>query len=661
MIAVNFTQLKVSTVVNIFTYLAGILCIVAVSGHIRFLYPLLLFVMMTFSAYLDFRKIFIPRWLLTVFSLAVIMYFMLQIDMCDLIGQIMEALFVLMGIKFLEHKQVRDFMQIYALALFVLAGLGLMTLGMAFVAYLLVFFVLLSLSLIFLTFYSQDPDLELTNRTIRTMIIKCLWIPLLAIPLSTVMFVILPRTSYPILTFLNRPDKARSGFTDNVRLGQVSDIQEDDRVLFRATMDKINDESLYWRGITLDLFDGVSWKSAGRRPYSPATARSPIGKMVSQTIYLEPYENSCLFALDKPIHIDLSRARKSDDLTFAMPRPIERRVRYTTLSTISAVIPVEKVDLKTHLQLPANLSPRIISLAKGLAVRGDKEATLKRVFENLNAGSYKYSLKNLPRSNSPLEAFLFDSPAGNCEYFASAMAVLLRVNDIPSRLVGGYRGGYYNEMGGYYLVPQKNAHVWVEAHIAGKGWVRFDPTPASAETFSAFSRQGVFLRLQMFLDTMNYYWYGIVLTYNLERQISITRTLVAELKKPSLEFPFKKGNVLRYSGFAAIGIGLIALVWLLINSARPREMILLNQFLKRLKAAGYEKERSQGLEEFLSRIDDEELRKVSLNFVREFEKIYYSDREFTTGDLKKLKHLARILDGDAKRAKDRARSLTSGR
>ncbi len=661
MIAVNFSQLKVSTVVNIFTYLTGVLCIVAVSGHIPFLYPLLLFVMMALSAYLDFRKIFIPRWILTVFSLVVIMYFLLQTDMRDLIGQIMEALFVLMGIKFLEHKQVRDFMQIYALALFVLAGLGIVTLGMAFVAYLLLFFVLLSLSLIFLTFYSQDPDLELTNRTIRTMIVKCLWIPLLAIPLSTVMFVILPRTSYPILTFLNRPDRARSGFTDNVRLGQVSDIQEDESVLFRATMDKIDDESLYWRGITLDRFDGTSWRSAGRRPYSHVTSKSPVGKTISQTIYLEPYQNSCLFALDKPVHIDLSKARKNDDLTFTMPRPIDKRVRYTTLSTLSAVIPEEKVDLKTHLQLPANLSPRIVSLAKSLAVRGNKEATLQRVFENLNAGSYKYSLKDLPRSNNPLETFLFDSPAGNCEYFASAMAVLLRVNDIPSRLVGGYRGGYYNEMGSYYLVPQKNAHVWVEVHIAGKGWVRFDPTPASAETFSAISRPGAFLRLQMFLDTINYYWYGIVLTYNLERQISITRTLMAELKRPSLEFSFPKGNALRYSLFAAIGVGSIALVWLLVVSARPREMMLLNRFLKRLKAAGYEKERSQGLEEFLSRITDEDFRKASLDFVREFEKVYYNDRKFTTGDLKKLKRLARILDGDAKGAKDKARNLTAGR
>ncbi|HNT43722.1 MAG TPA: DUF3488 domain-containing protein, partial [Syntrophorhabdaceae bacterium] len=280
--------------VDVFTYIIGVLCIVAVSGHIPFVYPLVLFGAMGLSVYLDLKKVSIPRWILTVVSVAVILYFLIRIDVQDLIGQIMEALFILMGIKYLEHREVRDFMQIYALALFVLAGLGLMTLGMAFVAYLLVFFLLLSLSFIFLTFYSQDPELELTNSTVRTMISRCLWIPLLAIPLSAAMFVILPRTSYPILSFLNRPDKARAGFTDNVRLGQVSDIQEDERIIFRATMDRVDESSLYWRGITLDHFDGTSWRNARRGVYTPAGTRGPVGAMISQTIYLEPYDNTSL-------------------------------------------------------------------------------------------------------------------------------------------------------------------------------------------------------------------------------------------------------------------------------------------------------------------------------------------------------------------------------
>jgi len=652
--------MKVRTVVDVFTYIIGVLCIVAVSGHIPFVYPLVLFGAMGLSVYLDLKKVSIPRWILTVVSVAVILYFLIRIDVQDLIGQIMEALFILMGIKYLEHREVRDFMQIYALALFVLAGLGLMTLGMAFVAYLLVFFLLLSLSFIFLTFYSQDPELELTNSTVRTMISRCLWIPLLAIPLSAAMFVILPRTSYPILSFLNRPDKARAGFTDNVRLGQVSDIQEDERIIFRATMDRVDESSLYWRGITLDHFDGTSWRNARRGVYTPAGTRGPVGAMISQTIYLEPYDNTSLFALDKPVHIELRRVRKNDDHTFTMPRFIERRIRYTALSALSNVIPEENISLKTHLQLPPDLSPRIVSLAKSLAVRGDRNATVNRILSHLASDRYGYSLKDLPVSKNPLESFLFDSPKGNCEYFASAMAVLLRVNEIPSRLVGGYQGGYYNEMGNYYIVPQKNAHVWVEAHIPGKGWVRFDPTPAGAG-LSSLSGRGALSKLRMFLDTINYYWYGIILTYNLERQISITRTIVSGLRRPSsFSFSPLMKKTAQYSALFAAAIGLILLAWFLISSAKRREMVMLDRFLKRLKTAGYEKQTSEGLEEFIRRIGDDGLRTASMEFARAFEEIYYGDRRFTADDLKRLNHLAGKID-DVAGQEDRMADLTPGR
>lgn len=639
MMALSFTQLKVRTVVNIFTYLTGMLCIIALSGHIPFIYPLLLFSAMALSVYLDLKKIYIPRWLLAVLSVMVLLYFFVQFDMHDLIGHIMEILFVLMGIKFLEHKEFRDYMQIYALALFVLAGLGLVTFGMGFVAYLLFFFVLLCLSLIFLTFYSQDPELELTNQTIRIMITKSLWIPVLAIPLSGLIFVILPRTSYPILTFLNRPDKARSGFTDNVRLGHVSDIQEDERIIFRATMEKMDESLLYWRGITLDHFDGVSWKGTKKHYFSASRGASPVGKRVNQTIYLEPYENSSLFALDMPIHIDLRSVRKYDDLTFALPSFIEKRVRYTVFSIVSDTVPGDPVSHEKYLQLPPGVSRRIVSLAKDLAVKNDAEATARRAVDHLNSDRYRYTLKGLPLTKNPLETFFFDSRSGNCEYFASAMAVLLRINNIPSRLVGGYRGGYYNEMGNYYLVPQKNAHVWVEAHVGGKGWVRFDPTPGTPEAFTPAYRQGVFLKLQLFFDTVNYYWYGIILTYNLERQLSISRSIVSGLKKPSLSFSFLRSQIVRYTGIVLAVIVLVIAAWTFARSANPREITLLNRFLKKLRSLGYPKEEFEGLEEFAARIPDENVRRASLEFVSAFENIFYADRAFMTEDVRRLKKI----------------------
>jgi hypothetical protein len=235
------------------------------------------------------------------------------------------------------------------------------------------------------------------------------------------------------------------------------------------------------------------------------------GRNVKQTIYLEPYHNSYYFGLDKPLFIAQRHIRKLADFTFTAPVYIERKIRYEVTSVISNTIYEEQIDENKYLQIPERMSQKITTLTKSLAKNKDKEKTVENLFRYLNNGQYQYSLKGLPVTKNPIDEFLFRSKFGNCEYFASALSIMLRVAGIPSRMVGGYRGGYYNEVGKYYLVPQKNAHVWVEAFLPQKGWIRLDPTPASADTF-AFPREGsLFLRMSIFFDTINYYWNTIVI------------------------------------------------------------------------------------------------------------------------------------------------------
>jgi len=94
---------------------------------------------------------------------------------------------------------------------------------------------------------------------------------------------------------------------------------------------------------------------------------------------------------------------------------------------------------------------------------------------------YRYTL-HLPTTapKDPLANFLFERKEGHCEYFASAMAVMLRSLAIPSRVVNGFRGGEFNDLNGQYVVRASDAHSWVEAYFPGHGWVGFDPTPASS-------------------------------------------------------------------------------------------------------------------------------------------------------------------------------------
>jgi len=646
MIVINFQQFKITSIVKGLTYLIGVLSFAAIFTHINSIYALLFLSMLTLSLYFEFKEIVISRWILTVFSVAIIAYFLSIFDMNDFVTQVMEALLILLGIKFLEQKRVRDYMQIYAISLFLLSGLGLLAPGIIFVVYILLFILLLSIAFIFLTYYAQDPNLEFTQQTIKKMVLKCLWIPILAIPLSVVMFAILPRSQYPLLDFLNRPDKAKTGFTDNVRLGEVSDIQEDTSIIFRATMEKIDEMDLYWRGITLDYFDGTSWKATAKKPYIESISNRPSikGKNVKQTIYLEPYRNSYFFGLDKPLFVAQRRIKKLTDFTFTAPVNIERKIRYEVTSIISDTIYEEQIDENKYLQIPQHMSQEITTLTKTILVNKDKEKTIANLFRYLHNGQYRYSLQGLPVTQTPLEDFLFTSKYGNCEYFASALSVMLRIAGIPSRMVGGYRGGYYNELGKYYLIPQKNAHVWVEAFIPQRGWVRLDPTPASADTF-AFPRKGsLFLRISIFFDTINYYWNTIVINYNLEKQLSIARAVARGLRKPSLHLSIQK----RQFVISLIFIALAVLVAFTIKSPllnrKTEEMKILSRFLTSMERTGYKKAASQGLEEFVSFVEDEELKARAHHFVADFEKIFYKDKKLSRPEIKNLKNIIEAIE-----------------
>ena len=640
----------ISNVVKILTYAIAILSFAAVCTHVDIVYFFIFIAVLAVALYKEQQKLVIPRRILTIISLAVVAYFALMLDMNSFVSQTLAALLILLGIKLLEEKQIRDYMQIYALSLFLISGLGLLGLGIIFVFIVLLLIFLLSIAFIFLTYYAQDPAMELTPETVKKMVYKCLLIPILAIPLSIILFIILPRSQYPLLDFLNRPDQAKTGFTDKVRLGAVSSIQEDSGIIFRAVIPRLPESDLYWRGITFDAFDGTSWKSTEKRTTSEDVFphKQLKGHAVQQTIYLEPYGDSHLFALDIPVLINPRRGKRLDDFTLVSSSPssmTDRRIRYDVMSIVSSFTPQEYIDEGRYLQLPEHLSSSIVSLVKDITGgTGGRKAT-QLLFEHLGSGRYRYSLKNLPVTKTPIEEFLFHSHYGNCEYFASALTLMLRIAKVPARMVGGYRGGYYNDVGQYYLVPQKNAHVWVEAFLPPTGWVRLDPTPASAETFSPALKGNTFLRISILLDTINYYWYSMVINYNLQKQISIAGTIISGLRKPSITLSFLKKPALTWLFAVIAGAFLLfyILKYFFLNRKTAEEEVL-RRFLKKMRDAGYEKSPSQGLEEFTETIEDADLRNSVSRFVNDFEAIFYKDVKADSSQLLELKRMLKKME-----------------
>jgi hypothetical protein len=118
-----------------------------------------------------------------------------------------------------------------------------------------------------------------------------------------------------------------------------------------------------------------------------------------------------------------------------------------------------------------------------------------------------------------LPHFLFETHAGHCEYFASAMTIMLRTLGIPSREVNGFLPGEFNDLAGDYIVRASDAHSWVEAYFPETGWVTFDPTPATLQDFGFFSRLG------QYVDWMELTWNEWVINYDFAHQVQMAQIL----------------------------------------------------------------------------------------------------------------------------------------
>jgi hypothetical protein len=209
---------------------------------------------------------------------------------------------------------------------------------------------------------------------------------------------------------------------------------------------------------------------------------------------------------------------------FMVPSPIAR-LSYTVYSeldegsarrSVRPAPPLDDASRARSLQLPP-LSPRVAALARQVA--GDSADPLEtgRRLTAFLSREFRYTL-TLERVTAldPVEEFLFVRRAGNCEYFAAALAVMLRTLDIPARVVNGFQRGEWNPYGKYYMVRLRDAHSWVEAWTGRAGWTTLDPSPRiAAPTTDAFGSAG------LYLDSLRLRWHRYVINWSLRDQIEV--------------------------------------------------------------------------------------------------------------------------------------------
>lgn len=581
----------------------------------------------------------LPNWLATLVALAGMAFYAVQITRAEVVIPVVHAMVVLLAVRLLTPKQGRDYLQIFVLALFILAGSSLINLEIGFALYLVLLIFGVTLGLVLLTVHVSDEKLIMTRPDLLKLIKVGLVLPVVSLLLMLVFFVVLPRTREPLWNFLNPSAKAVVGLAETVQPGSFAGIASNRALAFRAEGPELAPEERYWRALVLNRFRDGRWVRSEPPPEGPARIAGPTP--VSFTIYPEARSDLYLVSLDRPLQMSGLRHTRTVDQVLLSRRAIDYRFRYEVLSSPGADLQVQgRLNREFYLQVPADVSPRMGEVAAAIrAEHAAGNARLEALAEFFRAQQLSYAQDDLPFGPQAIDDFLFGKKRGYCEFFAAAYVTLARLAGIPARLVGGYFGGEYNGMGGYYLVGEDAAHVWAEVLTDEQVWRRVDPSQWAANADTVLGERGrLALSLwQQLLDNVNYQWVQAVVVFDLDQQVELLRAAGEGLRK--VRAPDAPAGWWRIAaGVLAFGLLLCGgLAW-----RRPsREARLLGALRRRLKKRhGVEAlPPGTGLAELGERLDSEAC--------REFARIYYGavfrDRRLTAQEVAALKGLLKRL------------------
>ena len=425
-------------------------------------------------------------------------------------------------------------------------------------------------------------------------------------------FVLFPRVGFGLFFRKERGGITMAGFSDRVQLGSFGRIKDDPTVVMRIEFPSPDQRSVldpYWRGISFDHYDGQTWTKSHRHRKSARKARpglyrttpamtpdplqDPAASTVIQEIYLEPMETHVLFGLSRlvGIRLDPPKAKMLPTYGRAVYVDLDHDAYYEQRNHLSfryrafsvpAVIPPRTLAIplsdylhhveqrirrspsaRRYLQLPAALDPRVESLARELT-RGAHTIgeVLDRVERHLRR-EYGYTLEqDWSQDLSPLADFLFERRQGHCEYFSTAMVILLRTLGIAARSTNGFYGGTWNSYGDYLAVRQGDAHSWVEVWLPDNQWMTRDPTPSGPGSVASSALWSLALQ---YLDALRLRWYKYVIEYDLDTQISVAhalraawRGLVGEQRPSAPDASGSRWS--RWSVAWALGAGMVLLL-----------------------------------------------------------------------------------------------------
>jgi transglutaminase-like putative cysteine protease len=370
-----------------------------------------------------------------------------------------------------------------------------------------------------------------------------------AAPLVVLLFVLFPRINTGLRVDFRANRLASSGFSDRLSPGSIAALANSSEIAFRAEFPGSTATppgSMYWRGAVMWHCDGLEW----RAPYVPVSvSRSarqlPRGNTIRQRITLAPHGARWMFALDRPFEIPPGAILARGDYLWSV-QTIRKARRYEVVSAVGAVgkelTPGER---REALELPPSISPAVRDLTQSWTTQNSNpRAIVNSALQFFQTQGFRYSLTPGEYKSNDLEQFLFRRRVGFCEHYAASFATLMRLAGVPARVVVGYLGGEYNDLGHFFLVRQADTHAWCEVWLPDSGWTRVDPTTAVApgrasldftsflETrgvsgqmqsprsafFTQLARSALFTNARLALETLSYEWDTRVLAFDADVQ-----------------------------------------------------------------------------------------------------------------------------------------------
>ena len=547
------------------------------------------------------------RWLLLLLTFASIG--MLLISFRTLFGREIGVtlLMLLATLKLMELRTTRDAMVLLYLACFIITTNFLYSQSIPTALTMLATLLVIVTTWVHL----QAQSIALKSRLrIATVLL------LQALPLMLIVFVLFPRVQGP-LWGLPQDAYASSGLDDQMSPGSLSRLSLSEAVAFRVTFKGQPPlrEKMYWRGPVLWNYDGKTW-TPGLATSRKIPQIDSLALPADYTVTLEPHNKTWLFALEMPTRLSIP-AGLTDDFRLLQQSPVTSRLRYDAHSQLNYQANVEEDprQLQRALSLPPNLNPRARQLAAGwrTSLASDDEI-IRTAITYYNRENFFYTLEPPLLGSNSMDDFLFETRKGFCEHYASSFVFLMRAAGIPARVVTGYQGAEYNNLGGYYIVRQSDAHAWAEVWLRGRGWLRIDPTAAisparvqsglaaalpdsTALSFMARNQPQWLRDLRLNWDALANQWNQWVLGYDTERQFAfLTRLGMESITGQKMVFAMATG--------VGVLIGLFALFMLRHLFARQPDKVQAAwlKLCRKLARAGLPRAAHEGAQDYAARI-----------------------------------------------------------